>query len=333
MKEPKKDVAGDIPVFEARGTTVPEAWERSVLRLWEEGVRVRTEYDREGDEPSRDSTMVIVVDEPLAEPRIHLAFPGGIEDLEKYRQEVLFGVHDGWIRPEEGKWTYTYHQRLSAYAPVDDLSSSTKRSPFKAVDQIQYIIDKLACSPHSRRAQGITWMPTADPATDDPPCLQRIWCRLVPIGDKGTGYRVQGTGSTDDINPSTPNPEPNTRYPEPGTRYPSADFVLNMNTHWRSRDAYKAAFMNIYALTDLQRWLAEKISEKMGKNVTVGRYVDISDSYHIYGAYFQEFSERFLKLVKERPFEKRVWRTDDRRVQAAIKRAQEELEKERAVGQ
>jgi len=106
-----------------------------------------------------------------------------------------------------------------------------------------------------------------------------------------------------------------------------------MNSHWRSRDAYKAAFMNMYALTDLQRWLAEKISEKMGKNVAVGRYVDISDSYHIYGAYFQEFSERFLKLVKERPFEKRVWRTDDRRVQAAIKRAQEELEKEKASGQ
>jgi thymidylate synthase len=330
MNGPGKEAAGDIPVLEARGMTVPEAWERSVLRLWEEGVRVRTEYDREGDEPSRDSTMVVVVDEPLAQPRIHLAFPGGIEDLEKYRQEVLFGVHDGWIRPEEGKWTYTYHQRLSAYSPVDDLSSSSKKGPFKAVDQIKYIIDKLASSPHSRRAQGITWMPTADPATDDPPCLQRIWCRLIPVGEKGTGNRVPGTGSTDETDSSTQYLESNTRYPEPGTRNPNADFVLNMNTHWRSRDAYKAAFMNMYALTDLQRWLAEKISEKMGKNVTVGRYVDISDSYHIYGAYFPEFSERFLKLVKERPFEKRVWRTDDRRVQAAIKRAQEELEKEKA---
>ena len=26
---------------------------------------------------------------------------------------------------------------------------------------------------------------------------------------------------------------------------------LNMNTHWRSRDAYKAAYMNVFALTDL----------------------------------------------------------------------------------
>ncbi len=278
--------AGDIPALVVRGRTAPEAWEKSVLELWESGARVRTEYDRDGDEPSRDSTMMIVVDEPLAEPRIHLAFPGGIEDLEKYRQEVLFGVHDGWIRPEDGKWTYTYHQRLCAYAPVADLSSSKVKSPFAPVDQIRYIIDKLAKSPHSRRAQGITWMPTADPGTDDPPCLQRIWCRLLPAGN---------------------------------------GLALNLNTHWRSRDAYKAAFMNIYALTDLQRWMAEEIGKRMGRTISVGRYVDISDSYHIYGAYFQEFSERFLKLVRERPFEKRTWRTDDRRVQAAIRAAQAEL--------
>jgi thymidylate synthase len=305
--------AGNIPCLAVRGRTVPEAWEKSVLELWERGVRVRTEYDREGDEPSRDSTMMISVEEPMAEPRIHLAFPGGIEELEKYRQEVLFGVHDSWIRPEEGKWTYTYHQRLSAYAPVADLSSSTVQSPFPPVDQIKYIIEKLSKSPHSRRAQGITWMPTADPATDDPPCLQRIWCRLLPIEEPSAVNREPSAGD-DDARPAAH-----------GSRFTDAKFALNMNSHWRSRDAYKAAFMNMYALTDLQRWLAEEIGKRMGEPVSVGRYVDISDSYHIYGAYFQEFNERFLKLVRERPFEKRVWRTDDRRVQAAIQAARAEL--------
>ena len=303
-----RESGGSIPVLEARGRTVPEAWERSVLELWERGARVRTEYDREGDEPSRDATMVIVVEEPLAEPRIHLAFPGGVEELEKYRQEVLFGVHDHWIRPEEGKWTYTYHQRIRAYAPVEDLSSSRVRSPFRPVDQLGYIIEKLSRSPHSRRAQAVTWMPTADPATDDPPCLQRIWCRLLPAGGAGTG-----AGGVEERGES------------------GVEYVLNMNAHWRSRDAYKAAFMNIYALTELQRWIAEELSRRMGCGVAVGRYADISDSYHIYGSYFTEFRERFLKLVRERPFERRVWRTDDRRVQAAIKAAQEQLARERAV--
>ena len=64
--------------------------------------------------------------------------------------------------------------------------------------------------------------------------------------------------------------------------------MLNLNTHWRSRDGYKAWFMNAFALTDLQRIVAEEISEKLGDEVSVGRYVDISDSFHIYGSYFDE---------------------------------------------
>jgi len=138
----------------------------------------------------------------------------------------------------------------------------------------------------------------------------------------GAGGRERGAGSV----VSGPRP------PAPGTRHPDAEYALNLNTHWRSRDAYKAAFMNMYALTDLQRWLAEEIGRRMGRKVAVGRYVDISDSYHIYGAYFQEFNERFLKLVRERPFDRRVWRSDDRRVQAAILAGREQLEKESARG-
>jgi thymidylate synthase len=114
-------------------------------------------------------------------------------------------------------------------------------------------------------------MPTADPATDDPPCLQRIWCRLVA---------------------------------DPGE--PEDGFVLNMNTHWRSRDLYKAWFMNVYALTDLQRTIAERISEKINKPVAVGRYVDISDSLHIYGSYFGDVA-REVEKMRASPFTERAW--------------------------
>ena len=30
------------------------------------------------------------------------------------RQEVVNGIHDHWIDPAAGKWTYTYHERLFA---------------------------------------------------------------------------------------------------------------------------------------------------------------------------------------------------------------------------
>ncbi|MCK7472406.1 MAG: hypothetical protein MZV49_00060 [Rhodopseudomonas palustris] len=37
---------------------------------------IRTEYDKPGDPPSRDCTMLWTVEDPFAEPRIHRAFPG-----------------------------------------------------------------------------------------------------------------------------------------------------------------------------------------------------------------------------------------------------------------
>jgi thymidylate synthase len=288
------EMEGYIPVLHISSKGIAEAWEQSVLKLWEQGVDAKTEYDRPGDPLSKDSTMIIEVEEPFTEPRIHRSFPGGIEDLEKYRLEVLDGVHDHWIRPEDGKWSYTYHDRITNFSVVDDLSSSKIKSPFKPVDQLQYLIDKLSQSRYSRRAQAITWMPTADPPTNEPPCLQRLWCRIL---------------NNNDDKP-----------------------VLNMNTHWRSRDAYKAAFMNIYALTELQKMVSEKISEKCGEEVGVGRYVDISDSYHIYGQDHKEFKDRFLKGLKERTFEQRTWRSDDENLSEFIKIAHDQLQKEKEEG-
>ncbi|MFC1808202.1 thymidylate synthase [Candidatus Omnitrophota bacterium] len=245
-----------IPTITVEKDTLPAAWEESVIRTWNEGISIKTEYDKSSDPPSKDVTMIMIVKYPFQEPRIHRAFPGGLGDLEVYRQEVVDGVHDSWIAPSQGKWTYTYHQRLFSYGIEGEL-----------IDQMEYIVDKLCESGYSRRAQAITWNPKLDSVTDDPPCLQRVWFRI----DEQEGK-----------------------------------FFLNMNTHWRSRDAFKAAFMNIFALTDLQRYIAERISERTKKPLEIGRYVDITDSYHIYGSYYDDF-KGFLDIVEKRDFKSRVW--------------------------
>lgn len=268
------------------GKTIAEVWEKSVITLWEKGGNAPTEYDAPTDPQSRDATMVMVINEPFSEPRIHLGFPGGMEDLEKYRQEVVYGVHDHWINPQEGKWTYTYHQRLFNYP-------SEKGS---TINQIEYIIDKLSRTFYSRRAQAITWIPSYDPQTDDPPCLQRIWCRLI----------------CEDEN-----------------------IYLRMNTHWRSRDAYRAAYMNLFGLTELQKYIADEISKKTGKKILVGAYVDITDSYHIYGSNFDDFQSRFLKMIKERDFynedrlKSRTMKSDDPAVIAGFEYGREQLANEK----
>lgn len=258
--------------------TLPEAWEQAVLRCWEEGDRIRTEYDKPGDPESRDCTIMIVARKPFQEPRIHRAFPGSLETLEIYRQEVALGIHDHWINPAEGKWSYTYHQRLFAY----DLFGPDGGK--RAINQFEQIIEKLVEAPHTRRAQAITWKPDVDPTVDDPACLQRMW------------FRIYGG-------------------------------ELRMNVHMRSNDAFKAAYMNMWAFTDLQRYVAEEVSRRSGRPLRCGAYAHLVDSFHIYGSYFKEF-EGFLGSVQRRSFSERTWDSSSELVQASFESARAQIEEE-----
>jgi thymidylate synthase len=139
-------------------------------------------------------------------------------------------------------------------------------------DQIENICRNLAEVPYSRRAQAITWKVREDNDCFDPPCLQSLWCRITE--------------------------EDNEQY-------------LSMNARFRSNDAYKAGFMNIFALVQLQILIAERVSQLSGRPVKVGRYCHIADSYHIYGSSFREFESRFLGGLERRTFEKRTMRYED----------------------
>lgn len=267
--------AGNIPILMVKADTIPRAYEEAIKKVWNQGIRIRTEYDRQEDPPSRDATVIIVVQNSFGQPRFHRSFADGLGGLAEYVMEVVHGAHDYWVKPveeilkaeksEDTRWTYTYHGRLFEYRIED-----------KVVNQIGYIVDKLSETGYSRRAQAITWNPKLDPPTDDPPCLQRIWGRLCEDGEGG--------------------------------------LVFNMNTHWRSRDLFKAWFENVIALTTLMRKIARGISEKIGKPVQLGRYMDISDSLHIYGSYFREIEgdpergiQSFFEALDKRSFEDRTW--------------------------
>jgi thymidylate synthase len=259
----------DIPVLTARGKTIPEAWELSLLYLRESGVKVSTQYDRPTDPPSLDCSMLMVIEDPLAEPMIHMDMPGGLEDLAEYVREVCDGIKDHLIRdpndPEDNRWEYTYHDRLFNYTTTHEATAHAE-SYTEGFDQIENVCQQLSKCLYTRRAQAITWKVWEDSACYDPPCLQSIWCRILP----------------------------------------SDDLRLNMNVRFRSRDAYKAAYMNMFALVMLQKKIAARISDLIGKPVGLGRYVDWSDSYHIYGKNLAEFEGRFMKAMRERTFAQRT---------------------------
>jgi thymidylate synthase len=259
--------SGNIPVLMVEGNSLAEAWEKSLVSVHENGCEIKTEYDKPDDPPSKDCSMTIVVRSPLAEPMIHKDLPCGLEDLQEYVMEVLDGIKDHCIRnaddPEDTRWEYTYHQRLFNY---------TIPHVTEVFDQIELLATKLAKTPHTRRAQAITWKVWEDNFCYDPACLQSIWCRVL---------------QTDD-----------------------GKWLLNTNARFRSNDAYKAALMNMFALIQLQVQIARRVSELSGKTVELGRYVHQADSYHIYGAYFKEFEGRLLKSLETRTFEQRTFRYD-----------------------
>ena len=90
--------------------------------------------------------------------------------------EVCEGIKDHCVRdpndPSDTRWEYTYHQRLFGY-DVPTLGPT---------DQIEHICRQLADTPHTRRAQAITWKVWEDNSCYDPACLQSVWCRIIEDG-------------------------------------------------------------------------------------------------------------------------------------------------------
>jgi len=225
--------------------TLGEAWILTVKEVLSHGTSVMTEYQ----ESSLDLPGSLWVRAPLKEPRIHLvAYGSWPEAAAKYAKEVLEGV--GNSRATEGD-RYTYHQRLFHYG------SNSEDGGF---DQVEWMASRLGEAGHTRRAQATTWFPIhvlheaedggmtlGDNLRQYPPCLQRVWCRMV-----------------------------NER--------------LEMHSHWRSRDIWKAMPLNMLALTDLQK----KIATHLG--VEVGPYMDTSDSLHIYERDLEEARNALKKL-------------------------------------
>jgi thymidylate synthase len=268
----------NIPVLYVEGHSLAEAYERALISLYENGIRVATQYDQPGDPLSIDATMNITVLDPWADPMIHKAFPGGIEDLQEYVLE-LCGAKDHWVKnmndPHDTRWEYTYHMRLKSYGSWREAvdGQSVQTGPF-SVDQIERVIAKLVEQPHSRQAQMITWMPNIDFDCYDPPCLQSLWYRLLP-DERGVAW-------------------------------------LNCNVRFRSNDAWGANFMNMFGFIQFNRAvIADEIARRSGRSVELGRLNWQADSYHIYGKSIAEAEARLFDRLQSTTFSERVFNFRD----------------------
>ena len=273
----------NIPVLTIQGRSLAETFEKALTALYVEGVRVRTQYDKEGDPLSVDATMNMTILDPMSDPMIHKAFPGGIADLREYVFE-LEGRKDSWVKaindPDDTRWEYTYHGRLQNYGQWKEKKedgTTDFTGQFK-VDQVEYVIDKLCKQPFTRQAQMITWMPSLDLTCYDPPCLQSIWYRILE-DNQGVQW-------------------------------------LNCNVRFRSNDAWGANFMNMFGFTMFNRTvIADEIQKRTGKTVKLGRMNWQADSFHIYGKDIQQAEQRLINRIATSTFAERVYYFNDEMIQ------------------
>lgn len=280
----------NIPVLHVTETSLAAAYERALVELYENGVRFQTQYDKPGDPLSLDCTMNITVLDPLAEPMIHKAFPGGIEDLREYVMEVG-GAKDHWVKnindPTDTRWEYTYHGRLAAYGSWQEAHNGTSvRAGGFRIDQIEAVIAKLVKQPFTRQAQMITWMPNLDLDCYDPPCLQSIWYRILEDEADGTWW-------------------------------------LNCNIRFRSNDAWGASFMNLFGFILFNRdVIAAEVANRSGRTVKLGRLNWQADSYHIYGKDLAAAKARLFDRMESTPFENRIYEFTDEMIQEIYQEAE-----------
>lgn len=312
-----------IPVLFASGESLAEAWENSLVSLYKYGYKnAPTQYDKKGDPPSIDATMEWVIENPLSEPLYHRCFPGEFpKDLEEYRQEVMEGIKDNRCRdptnPFDTKWEYTYHERLFDYkVPLSKIAVNMAELPpvVKEAMGRNFNIKSLLDQP---------WVRVFDRKINK--------YEIIEGEPRVIGSEIEKTISINQIKACIDSlaTTPYSRRVQAITWKPWEDLVaydpaclqslwfriidgkLNMNVRFRSWDAYKAAFMNMYALINLQIEVANQISERTNNKISVGRCDCHGDSFHIYGSYLKEFENVFLKSLEKRTFSQRTWTRED----------------------
>jgi thymidylate synthase len=268
----------NIPVIYAQEKSLAQAYEAALIKLYNFGIGFKTQYDKPGDPLSLDCSMNITILEPESDPMIHMAFPGGIEDLKEYVLE-LKGYKDHWIKnmndPEDTRWEYTYHNRLKNYGIWKEMKdgNSVEVGHFR-INQIERVIEKLSNQPFTRQAQMITWMPNIDGDCYDPPCLQSLWYRIIEDKD--------------------------------GTQW------LNCNIRFRSNDAWGASFMNMFGFIQFNKEvIAAGVAERTGKTVKLARMNWHADSYHIYGKDIKTAKEMLFDRIGTIKLEERTYNFND----------------------
>jgi thymidylate synthase (methanogen type) len=241
-----------------------EAWEKACILIMKEG------YDRYVEAPeyktmTKDLPLIIKVIEPFSEPRLSTKANTTRQQADEYAKKLIFGSR----KEKENSFDYTYYSRLRCYPDCkirawlpsvtdseEELQEAVKKiSPDRRcvvgrIDQVEKAVKILKKDSTRRSVVLHTWIPYRD---------------LMKFGPK----------------------RENTSSPCVLLVYPQlVEEKLHMFVVMKTNDLYNAWPENAYALTLLQKHMADEIGVKTGS------YTHFSVSMHIYKDMYKEVKKR-----------------------------------------
>lgn len=249
-------------LIQIEAETIGEAWEKAVVEIMKRG------HDRFVEAPeyktwSKDSPMIIVVSDPMKEPRVSPK-SGLIRDYaDIYTKNFIEGIGDA---EKENSFDYTYYSRLRHYkdcevrAMMKNISENIEeevneisggKCVVKEYDQIKLAIDTLKKDPSRRSVVLATWIVARDSIK--------------------AGLRREKTSS-----------------PCLVTIHPQIiDGRLHFFVTMKTNDLYNGWPENAYAFTALQKHMADELG------VGIGTYTHFSISMHIYEEMYEDVKKNF----------------------------------------
>ena len=309
---------------------VREAWLSALTQVLYNGDKITTEYDKSGDLPSQDASVLIEVKKPLSNPimrkdkviKIKTKYGNSYEVYgcmadtyligsiqSGYIEEILQGVNDHYIWDSDVSFPYSYHDRIFNYTPYSLEDSIHVNYDLEIINHnfVKQHQKLLKAKRVEESGNSVNWNLKNDVIFDlNQKISNQLGLERIPIEI----LQFPRINQIDYII-KTLRQTPYSRRAQAITWRPLVDPFhfdppclqriymrvknnkLIMQTTWRSRDLFRAWEANVNGMIHIQKYVAEEL------NLEMGHYLDFSNSLHIYGDSIPEVMD-MLNRMKNR---------------------------------
>lgn len=312
-------------VIYVSSNNVRDAWLSALVQVLYNGDDIKTEYDKDGELPSKDASALIEIKNPFSNPimrkdkimKFRTKYGNSYEIFgcmadtyligsvqSGYIEEILEGINDHYIWDSGASFPYSYHDRIFSYVPFSLEDTVHVNYDLEIVDN--EFVKKHEKLIHSEKIsdEGRTWkLKNLVNFNLNKKITEQIGINKVPIGviefpkinqieyiiqklkQKPYSRRAQAITWRPLVDPFHSDPPCLQRI---YMRVKNEQLI--MQTTWRSRDLFRAWEANVNGMIRIQKYVADQL------NIEVGHYLDFSNSLHIYGNTIKEVIDMLERM-------------------------------------